>query len=324
MIQRRHCLLGTSPGPRSSELGPRPPSPTGRGCPGPAGKAVLLGRQARKFIPALFLGIAGLAMPARAGQSAISRPGAVCEACHPGLGAAYMHGPHRVAGIACEACHGPTAAHVANPSKANIRWFGKGAPGHPNAVCLSCHAQSGPLQNWASSPHRRAQLQCADCHDIHPDQALPPSRAAQNRLCLRCHQEQGAASHLPYHHPVLENKMTCLDCHDPHGGPAGNGLRAESINQLCYKCHAEYQGPYTYQHPPVTENCLTCHKVHGSVNRWMLNVSQPALCLQCHSGHHDGTNIPLLDPCTSCHSSIHGSDIPSATGGSVFIDKGLQ
>jgi hypothetical protein len=53
----------------------------------------------------------------------------------------------------------------------------------------------------------------------------------------------------------------------------------------------------------------------------MLTVSQPALCLQCHSAHHNGASLPPVDRCTNCHNSIHGTDIPSATGGSKFIDK---
>jgi hypothetical protein len=34
--------------------------------------------------------------------------------------------------------------------------------------------------------------------------------------------------------------------------------------------------------------------------------------------------VPLLNSCTNCHSSIHGSDVPSATGGSVFMDKSFR
>jgi hypothetical protein len=59
------------------------------------------------------------------------------------------------------------------------------------------------------------------------------------------------------------------------------------------------------------------------MNKGMLQVSQPFLCLQCHVGHHNGGGIPILNSCTFCHSSIHGTDTPSATGGSVFIDKSV-
>ena len=116
--------------------------------------------------------------------------------------------------------------------------------------------------------------------------------------------------------------MTCADCHDPHGGPGGNNLRTANTNQLCLSCHAQYRGPFAYQHPPVTESCMLCHSPHGSPNTNLLTVSEPALCLQCHAGHHNGAGLPLTDRCTNCHGSIHGTDTPTPSGGSRFIDKG--
>jgi predicted CXXCH cytochrome family protein len=147
-------------------------------------------------------------------------------------------------------------------------------------------------------------------------------RSATNDACLRCHPTERAQTYLPYHHPLREGKITCVDCHDPHGGSAGNNLRMANLNQLCLSCHAQYRGPYMYQHPPVNESCLNCHVAHGSPNTNLLTLSLPALCLQCHAGHHDGASLPIADRCTNCHGSIHGSDVPTPTGGSRFVDKG--
>jgi hypothetical protein len=60
-------------------------------------------------------------------------------------------------------------------------------------------------------------------------------------------------------------------------------------------------------------------------------VSQPFLCLQCHLGHRASTATtgPAGDTardnkgafytrCTDCHSQIHGTDLPSASGGGRF------
>jgi predicted CXXCH cytochrome family protein len=127
---------------------------------------------------------------------------------------------------------------------------------------------------------------------------------------------------MAYHHPLREGKMSCVDCHDPHGGPTGNNLKTANVNQLCLSCHAQYRGPFAYQHPPVTENCMICHNAHGSPNTNLLSVSVPALCLQCHSGHHNGASLPLPDRCTNCHGSIHGTDVATPSGGSRFVDKG--
>jgi DmsE family decaheme c-type cytochrome len=229
------------------------------------------------------------------------------------------------------------AGGYSTESKDKIISFRDRSAEQANGVCLSCHAKSDHVRNCFSGAHQAQDMKCSDCHTIHGEAhgrgsfdfqgegaGIPraiESRRQQNENCLRCHQKQNAEADLPYHHPIREAKMSCSDCHDPHGGSAGNNLKLSNTNELCLTCHAEYQGPFTFQHPPVTESCLKCHSSHGSPNQDMLTVSQPALCLQCHSAHHNGASLPLVDRCTNCHNSIHGTDIPSATGGSKFIDK---
>ena len=67
---------------------------------------------------------------------------------------------------------------------------------------------------------------------------------------------------------------------------------------------------------------MLCHVAHGSPNTNLLQVSEPALCLQCHTGHHNGAALPLPDRCTNCQGSIHGTDVATPSGGSRFVDKG--
>jgi len=138
---------------------------------------------------------------------------------------------------------------------------------------------------------------------------------AEPYVCYNCHKAQKAQGNLPSHHPIREGKMKCSDCHNPHGGPMGM-LRAESVNETCFRCHAEKVGPFTYDHPPVTEDCTICHSPHGSVNNNLLTQSEPFLCLKCHSGPHSRSGslgnaksfAQYYTQCTSCHSQIHGSD----------------
>lgn len=163
-------------------------------------------------------------------------------------------------------------------------------------------------------------------------------RAPEQELCQECHPGEAADGLLPSHHPIREGKMSCTDCHNVHGDERGN-LPGASTAEMCYKCHGEKEGPYVYEHPPVTEDCATCHRPHGSPNDNLLVQEQPLLCLQCHPGHHDGHRSPLisLDPtaegvanaqagiqgfyakCTSCHSRIHGTDLPSGTRNGTFM-----
>ncbi len=77
---------------------------------------------------------------------------------------------------------------------------------------------------------------------------------------------------------MVEGRITCSDCHNPHGSMGPSQIKADSVNQLCYKCHAEKRGPYMFEHPPVDENCTACHKPHGSVHEWLLVEKVPNLC----------------------------------------------
>jgi DmsE family decaheme c-type cytochrome len=104
-------------------------------------------------------------------------------------------------------------------------------------------------------------------------------------------------------------------------------LNAESVNETCFPCHAEKEGPFTFDHPPASENCTICHNPHGSVQNYLLVQSLPFLCLKCHAGPHSrpvsvpgvpAPGIPALaspatlsqyyTQCTDCHSQPHGSD----------------
>ncbi len=244
-----------------------------------------------------------------------------CETCHDAVAPVFGRTPHGQRNVACEDCHGPGSLHAADSQgHGHIHAFAKESAEEANAICLNCHADQTALHAWDTGRHRAEGVRCIDCHDVHADPLQAKSASAAAGACVRCHKEQEAQGGLPYHHPVREGRMGCADCHEPHGGTAGD-LRASRVNDLCFKCHGEYEGPFAYQHPPVTESCLKCHTAHGSMNAHLLQVSEPMLCLQCHAGHHNGSMVSLLNACTNCHSSIHGTDTQSATGGSVFIDK---
>ena len=140
-------------------------------------------------------------------------------------------------------------------------------------------------------------------------------RSAEPYTCYNCHKAQQVQVKMPSHHPIIENKMKCSDCHNPHGGPTGM-LKAESVNETCFKCHAEKLGPFTFEHPPVSEDCSTCHNPHGSVRNNLLVQSEPFLCVKCHTAPHSrsgtlgnpGAMAQYYSECTDCHNQVHGSD----------------
>ncbi len=233
----------------------------------------------------------------------------------------------------CEDCHGPMSKHLAEPrhKPAYVVSFmhGKLTTDQKSSVCLQCH-QDGQQMHWQTSIHASAGNTCINCHKVMAMTDPVQDRLDQSNVCFTCHMDKRAQMHERSHHPILDGKVVCSDCHNPHGSAGPYQLVKNTVNQVCYQCHAEKRGPFLWEHQPVREDCTNCHNPHGTNNPRMLKVKMPYLCEQCHGeAYHPatlytGTGIPpngaaqqmLGRACTNCHSMIHGSNSPS---GSHFL-----
>ncbi|MDX1694735.1 MAG: DmsE family decaheme c-type cytochrome [Ketobacteraceae bacterium] len=283
----------------------------------------------------VLLAVALLSGVASAGEDYADGGTDTCLACHEGMHESAMNGlkqsPHGVLfyqadsrKTACESCHGPGADHARKPKAVSPPMLlrkGKEPAGEVNQSCLSCHKDS-ELTHWHTGAHQSAELSCVSCHSIHETAANKLEGKASNDLCMDCHTQQRAQSHMPSTHPITEGVTNCIDCHNPHGSLARAQLKQPTLNDNCYSCHAEKRGPMLFEHAPVTEDCSTCHQVHGSVHQPLLNSRPPFLCQQCHmaAGHvsiaQSGSNLSgnasmLGKNCMNCHSEVHGSNHPS-------------
>jgi DmsE family decaheme c-type cytochrome len=187
-----------------------------------------------------------------------------------------------------------------------------------NAICLSCH-ERGDRTYWNGSTHESRGVACTECHTIMRAVSRKANLKTPNELqtCFQCHKDRRAQIFRSSHMPVREGKVTCTDCHNPHGTATEAMLRENSVNDTCYKCHAEKRGPFLFEHAPVRENCLSCHDPHGTNNEYLLKISRPRLCAECHGfGHNSLVNGPLAvetiaRSCQNCHTAIHGSNSPA-------------
>ncbi len=255
----------------------------------------------------------------------------VCYQCHQEKHdlelVAHPHQINGKYGFSCTTCHNPHGNLLAYSRK---------------ELCLECH-QGTPAMAWHASIHDQVGVACTDCHNPHPRSHVQqvvnidhtaiqrnkrlPMAVNEPQTCAKCHPKIYAMTQLPSHHPLKEGKMTCSDCHDGHGQSQGN-LRGETVNMTCYRCHADKEGPFVYEHAPVSEDCSICHNPHGTVANNLLHQPPAFLCLRCHSGHRappadhfgigtsdiDGNTFQrpvLYTKCTQCHTQIHGTDHPS-------------
>ena len=243
--------------------------------------------------------------------------------------------------VNCESCHGPGSLAIQGITRERVKRDAekgiqtacdyktllhiKDLPAAAQSlICLKCHTANSTfnLHEWNMGIHAINDVTCIDCHNVHggPDLILGPRKTVQK--CLSCHEEERAEFLLPSHHPVLETRVICTDCHQQHGTSNERLLRGETVKETCTKCHAEKEGPFIYEHAENTEDCRTCHRPHGSVNNNLLTVQLPFLCLQCHPGHRTASTKTTKDRfytrCTDCHTQIHGTDIPSASGEGHF------
>jgi DmsE family decaheme c-type cytochrome len=233
--------------------------------------------------------------------------------------------------LGCEACHGPGSKHAKTKetdggAPGDIIAFGKDAPRpveERNAICLGCH-ERGDRNYWKGSAHETQGLACTSCHQLMEKVSVKNQmvKSTEVEVCFQCHKDRMAQFDRPVHHPLREGDMTCSSCHNPHGSATDSLLRGASINETCYKCHADKRGPFLWEHEPVRESCLNCHEPHGTVNEYLLKVQRPRLCQLCHEGGpgHGNPGNPMVvqalnRSCQNCHTKVHGSNSPA---GSLF------
>lgn len=292
---------------------------------------------------ALFLIISASAYASLPGGTSIPQIGnQACLECHEdhsleGVGNIhYRIRPSELRGteMSCESCHGSGTEHMEEGDPSKILSFSTATPEAASKACLKCH-ESLQTMDWKLSDHSMSDVACTSCHSIHSEKSLIKPDPL---LCFDCHSDVKVKSYLPSHHPVRETRMTCSSCHQHHGSLVQNMKTTERMNDLCYNCHTDKQGPFIFEHAPVLEDCSICHDPHGTVGNNLLKQNEPFICLQCHESHFHagrigvdhpktlpaggysanpfgeaGWRVAYLTKCTQCHFRIHGTDNPSQT-----------
>ncbi len=179
-----------------------------------------------------------------------------------------------VAGLGCEACHGPGSLHVdAGGGKGEFVVSGK-----DSEACFQCHLDKRATFGLEyHHPVKEGRMDCTACHNPHGQDvlttpAMPVARV--NETCAQCHREQ-ARPHVFEHEALREG---CVTCHNVHGS-INPKMLVQRDNNLCLKCHAQI-------------------------------ASAPGMTF---IGKFDHTPFLKQGTCFSagCHTAVHGSDVNS-------------
>jgi DmsE family decaheme c-type cytochrome len=292
-------------------------------------------------------GVVASAQPAAPAAGAWSA--ADCQTCHETVvGSAFARTKHAGLDQSCASCHKGVAEHVKAKSEgvenAPTPSMKHLSANEINQTCLSCHEKDAQA-SYDSSMHARRNVACTSCHSVHSPKTVKGQLKTRTdaETCYSCHKSERAMGMRTSHHPVREGRMGCVSCHNPHDGARPKMLKADSVNELCYTCHAEKRGPFLFEHAPVREDCVSCHQPHGSNHKRLLVKKMPNLCWDCHftgSGHFGSgdkfstelgarvaptgapTGYPTVNSrfversCKNCHTNVHGSNSPS---GAYFV-----
>ena len=234
-----------------------------------------------------------------------------CGECHEDIAKLHMSAPHAVLN-SCSACHGDSEEHIAEGGGETIFAFKtENTPIEKSKKCLGCHTKTN--SRFMASPHGKAALDCSTCHTVHSEKTKPALLEKNaTKTCYTCHEDVFSMFQLNERHRLQEGIMGCSTCHNPHE-PATRERLAGFKHDSCLKCHTDKGGPYIYEHDASRiEGCKACHEVHGSPNRRMLtHQSISDLCFSCHAAAPSWHRYfdSRTANCTSCHSTIHGSNL---------------
>ena len=154
-------------------------------------------------------------------------------------------------GISCERCHGPTEAHLQQPSSNNIVNPRKLPPRERDSVCEQCH-----IAGEARIPNPGLSLA-----DFRPGQRLEdvfstyvferaPAASEDDPLKVVSHVEHLSLSKC---FRKSAGRMWCGSCHNPHEEPTGP---QRYYRARCLACHGE---TLAKPHAAASRDCASCH-----------------------------------------------------------------
>lgn len=257
-----------------------------------------------------------------------------CDQCHSVAGTAEWTadgGPTNASvtefGIACEACHGPAAEHVAHHRNPVARYAARASAtsaqhivnparlsaDRATAVCAQCHGEvvrmqdhgvpfpvGEPLEPWGRMvPHMQPPFPAW----------LQPTLKADPMLMSSAFWADGTmrvagrdANAMMASACATEGGLTCISCHDMHGGSVDDQLKTGGRGDaVCAECHPAVAaaGSEHTHHPAESDGsrCMNCHMPHTTLGLLTAMRSHRIDSPDAMRAHATGRP----DACTLCH-----------------------
>lgn len=244
--------------------------------------------------------------------------GAAGEKWLPACGSCHVTGLNTATwgftefGVGCESCHGPAAAHAADPQ--TVKPYKR----VDDQVCGACHSRGTSPEGlpypatyrpgdtladhftfaqdaafvWPDGSARRnhqqymdwrlgnemaEELRCTSCHRVHDPGAEPAQlQKPLNELCVECHDEQRAlVRHTPFHERAMQQRtFLCSDCHMPEFAGDGETLYLHTHSFL----QPNPQGSIDHGGLAAMPNaCNRCHTTPAEDPAWAVQTVSFAL-----------------------------------------------
>ena len=239
---------------------------------------------------------------------------AACGSCHvTGLDTATW--TFTEFSVGCESCHGPAAAHVADPE--NVALF----TAADDQVCGACHSRGVSPDGHPFPAAYRPGNTLADHFAFAPDATTTwPDGSA--RLNYQQYTDWLAGDRMKTGGEPVEGAgqpITCATCHAVHSSGAQPGQLRMSSNSLCLECHTEQRA--IVSHMPYHEQaareydfqCSDCHMPRMATSATDFDIHNHTFTQPDPQGsaEHGGTEA-MPNACNNCHTAL-GEDAQWAT-----------
>ena len=218
-----------------------------------------------------------------------------CALCHTSQ---VREDGYAEAGVNCEMCHGPAAAH-AKGEPAQFR-FSTATAEASVRVCAQCHAQSaqrGPSKSFPPAFQRKPYVEFA------PRAFYRDGRFRETTFIVEAFERSAC---------YRKGLATCVSCHDPHPADAASNpksLKFDGGDRMCTQCHPGFDVSKHTRHPPASEGarCTSCHmpKIMGAL-LFQAGSHQiddkPEVAFNTRFGQSDSPNA-----CRLCHTDKDSS-----------------